>query len=136
MECKVFKIEEGIGKVDVDELLVREYPLSIFLNEKKLATLLCSPENLKALTVGFLRTEGLISSSADIVSFNLNEEKGIAEVETKNKDIARESFFSKKIDLESIKEQAIDGIENFLDSLNWNQLKAIQKYILIRYLIL
>ena len=118
MKCKVFKIEEGIEKSDVDELLVREYPLTIFLNGKKLATLLCSPENLKALTVGFLRTEGLINTSADIISFNLNEEKGIAEVETKNKDIARESFFSKKIDLESIKEQSIDGIENFLDSLN------------------
>src|SRR5471030_997547 len=118
IKCKVFKIEDGIEQPDIDELLVREYPLSIFFNGKKLATLLCSPENLKALTVGFLRTEGLISSSKDIISFSLNEEKGIAEVETKNKDITRESFFSKKIDLESIREQDVDGIENFLDLLN------------------
>lgn len=64
------------------------------------------------MSVGFLRTEGLINTSDDIISFNLNEEKGIAEVETKNKDAARESFFSKKIDLESIKEQSVDGIDN------------------------
>lgn len=118
LECKVFKIEDGLGKEDMEELLVREYPLTIFLNEKKLATLLCSPDNLKALTVGFLRTEGLINNSDDILSFNLNEEKGIAVVETKNRDAARQSFFSKKIDLESIKDQSIDGILNFLDSLN------------------
>lgn len=118
LECKVFKIEDGIVKSDVNELLVREYPLTIFLNGKKLATLLCSPENLKALAVGFLRTEGLINTSDDIAAFSLNEEKGIAEVETKNKDAIRESFFSKKIDLGSIKEQSIDGIDNFLESLN------------------
>lgn len=127
LECKVFKIEDGICKADVDELLVREYPLTIFLNGKKLATLLCSPENLKALSVGFLRTEGLINTSEDIISFNLNEEKGIAEVETKNKDAARESFFSKKIDLESIKDQSIDGIDNFLDSLNCKPVESDAK---------
>lgn len=118
LECKVSKLEDEVLNLEVNELLVREYPLTIFLNGKKLATLLCSPENLKALTVGFLRTEGLIKYSEDIASFNLNEEKGIAEVETKNKDVVRESFFSKKIDLESIKEQGVDGIENFLDMLN------------------
>ncbi|NOW05466.1 formate dehydrogenase accessory sulfurtransferase FdhD [Clostridium beijerinckii] len=127
LECKVFKIEDGICKADVDELLVREYPLTIFLNGKKLATLLCSPENLKALSVGFLRTEGLINTSEDIISFNLNEEKGIVEVETKNKDTARESFFSKKIDLESIKDQSVDGIDNFLESLNCKPVESDAK---------
>lgn len=97
VECKVSKIEDYAYKVDVDELLVREYPLTIFLNGKKLATLLCSPENLKALVVGFLRTEGLISTSSDILYFDLDEEKGIAEIEVKNKEVARESFFPRKL---------------------------------------
>lgn len=118
LECTVSKIEDDVFHEEVAELLVREYPLTIFLNGKKLATLLCSPENLKALTIGFLRTEGLITTKEDIASFNLNEEKGIAEVVTKNKDSVREGFFSKKIDLDSIKDKSDDGITSFLDALN------------------
>ncbi|MDS0525856.1 formate dehydrogenase accessory sulfurtransferase FdhD [Clostridium sp. SHJSY1] len=118
LDCTVSKIEDDIFNEEVAELLVREYPLTIFLNGKKLATLLCSPENLKALTIGFLRTEGLITTNEDIESFNLNEEKGITEVITKNKDSVREGFFSKKIDLDSIKDQSDDGINSFLEALN------------------
>lgn len=81
----------------------------------------------KIIVSWILRTEGLINTSDDIISFNLNEEKGIAEVETKNKDAARESFFSKKIDLESIKEQSVDGIDNFLDSLNCKPVESDAK---------
>lgn len=115
-EYKIYKIEEG-KKSEVDELLVREYPLTIVLNEKKLATLLCSPENLKTLAIGFLRTEGLIKSIDDISSINLNEEKGIVCITTQNK-ASEEQFFSKKIDLKSIKSRNDTGTQNFLKSLN------------------
>lgn len=116
-ECTIFRIEDD-NKCEAEEPLVREYPLSILVNGKKLATLLCSPENLKALAVGFLRTEGLISKAEDIVSFKLDEIKGLAEVETVNKETVRESFFSKKVNLENINAQITNGIDNFLESLN------------------
>ncbi|URZ14207.1 formate dehydrogenase accessory sulfurtransferase FdhD [Clostridium felsineum] len=120
--CKVYKIEDR-RESQIDELLVREYPLTIFLNKKKLATLLCSPENLKSLAIGFLRTEGLIKSIDDISSIDLNEEKGMAYVSTQN-GVSEERFFSKKIDLENIKSNNTTGIQNFLKSLNCNPVES------------
>ncbi|URZ08809.1 formate dehydrogenase accessory sulfurtransferase FdhD [Clostridium felsineum] len=120
--CKVYKIEDR-RESQIDELLVREYPLTIFLNKKKLATLLCSPENLKSLAIGFLRTEGLIKSIDDISSIDLNEEKGMAYVSTQN-EVSEERFFSKKIDLENIKSNNTTGIQNFLKSLNCNPVES------------
>lgn len=46
LECNVVRIEEQ-EKSSCGELLVCEYPLTIVLNKKKLAILLCSPEKLK-----------------------------------------------------------------------------------------
>lgn len=115
--CKVIKIEENI-KSDFDELLVCEYPLTIFLNKKKIATLLCSPENLKALALGFLRTEGLITKAEDVTCFKLDEERGIVEVQTDEKDISNEKFYSKKVDLKSIECNSDSNASNFFDSIN------------------
>lgn len=116
--CKISKIEDCKREDNLDDIIVREYPLAIFLNGKKLATLLCSPENLKALIVGFLRTEGMINKAEDVISFKLDEAKSQVEVETLDKTLTGENFFSKKIDLDSIKVEDIKGIDNFLKSLN------------------
>lgn len=113
-ECRVIKVVEDKSYF-VDELLVSEYFLTIFLNDKRLTTLLCTPEKLKELTYGFLRTESLITNVEDIINFNLNEERGIVEVETINKDVSRETLFSKKVDLESIK---ISVSQDFINDVN------------------
>lgn len=117
LQCKVLKLE-GQEKSIADELLVCEYPLTIFLNGKKIATLLCSPENLKPLVIGFLRTEQLIENIDDVIYFNLNEEKGVAEVETKNNDIEAKKFQSKKLSMQNDQSCCKDNIEEFLDSMN------------------
>ncbi|HEY8803539.1 MAG TPA: formate dehydrogenase accessory sulfurtransferase FdhD [Clostridium sp.] len=125
MACKVIKVVENKSYA-CDELLVCEYSLTIFLNKKRLATLLCSPEKLRELTLGFLRTERLITSLHDILNFNLDEEKGIVEVETINKDTSSESFYSKKVDLESVKSTSdkVSGAQNFLNEVNCEPVKS------------
>lgn len=116
IECKVIKIEDSI-KSDFHELLVCEYPLTIFLNKKKIATLLCSPENLKVLALGFLRTQQLITKVEDVKVFKLDEVRGVIEIETMNEDISVEKFHSKKVDLKNI--QGDNNIySNFFDLLN------------------
>jgi FdhD protein len=69
----------------IEETMIYEYPLSIFVNGKNITTLTCTPEKLEALTKGFLRTQGIINSSCDIESFELDEENGIAKVQLKGK---------------------------------------------------
>lgn len=61
----------------VNDMIAKEAPLTIFVNDIELVTLLYSPVNPKDLAVGFLYSEGIISSIDDIVRMSLNESKGI-----------------------------------------------------------
>ena len=126
LECKVIKIENEKILKDFKEVIVREYPLTIILNGKKLATLLCSPKKLKELAIGFLRTERLIEDLKDIKTINLNEDLGVVYVETLNKNLKRESFYSKKIDLNSIEnfEDTSLAASNFLTSVNCERVRS------------
>lgn len=117
LDCKVVKIEENIAN-DCNELLICEYPLTIILNQKKIATLLCSPENLKAMTLGFLRTERFIAKVEDVTYFKLDEARSVVEVETENKDVSVEKFHSKKVDLRSLQDDNSTSVSNFFDSVN------------------
>jgi FdhD protein len=69
------------------DVVVREFPLTIFLNSQELITLLCTPENLKNLAVGFLYSEGLLQNKEEIEKIIVDEKKGIIWIEVKgNKD--------------------------------------------------
>jgi FdhD protein len=67
------------------EVVVREFPLTLFLNGQELVTLLCSPNHLKYLALGFLVSEGLIASREDIKKVLVDETLGIVRVETHQK---------------------------------------------------
>lgn len=62
-QIKVSKYDGKHSKV-VDELAICEYPLNIFVNGRHLTVLLCTPEKLEELTVGFLIFHIVISKSA------------------------------------------------------------------------
>lgn len=62
--------------------VVREEPLTVFLNNTELATMICSPSAYKELTVGFLISEGLLHKPEDLKEIRLQEEMGVIWVET------------------------------------------------------
>ena len=70
---KMFKGEWTNRTISV----VQEIPLTIFLNDKEIVTLLCMGSHLEALTVGFLKFEGLIDKREDIRDITLDEKKGL-----------------------------------------------------------
>ena len=43
------------GENDTENIIAREFSLTIILNNQELATLLCFPTNLKYLAIGFVR---------------------------------------------------------------------------------
>ncbi len=49
-----------------DDIVVREFPLTIILNNQELVTLLCTPAHLDYLAIGFLSSEGLLKSKDEI----------------------------------------------------------------------
>ncbi len=60
------------------DIVVREYPLTIFVNGEEFVTLLCSPKNLEYLSLGFLLSEGIIKEKNEIKSVKIDENKGTA----------------------------------------------------------
>lgn len=60
--------------------LGEEDGLTIYLDRMELATLMCTPEDLKYLVAGFLRSEGLIQRLDDIAFMRVCDEERVAEV--------------------------------------------------------
>ncbi len=82
--------------LEEEDIVVTEYPFTIFLNGEEFITLLCSPKSLKYLTIGFLNSEGFINSISDIVDIKIDEEKGLAYVETKDENYLSEKLYGKR----------------------------------------
>jgi len=79
----IIRLTEG-EKLNVEDVVVRETPFTIILNNEELVTLLCSPSDLKYLAVGFLFSEGLLHSKDEINKILIDEPRGIVRVETKD----------------------------------------------------
>ena len=72
------------GRTETEDTIVRELPLTIFLNEEELVTLLCSPSDLESLAVGFLFSEGLLESKDEIEEIIVDDQSGSVRVRTIN----------------------------------------------------
>lgn len=97
-EVKKYKINK-IKKEEIstlEDIVVIEYPFTIFINDEELITLLCSPKSLKYLAVGFLYSEGFINSFSDIKNMIIDEEKGIADIFVKEENKLAEKLYGKR----------------------------------------
>ncbi len=78
-----------------EDYLAVESPLTIYLNEQEIVTMLCTPEFLKELAIGFLVAESMIRQKDDIISIELDEDKGAIWIEGVQQPLA-EKMFSKR----------------------------------------
>jgi len=80
---KIFmlKVDEQDTK-RIEDTVVREYPLTILLNNDEVITLLCTPSNLDYLAAGFLFSEGLIKKKNQIKNIIIDHENCLAKIET------------------------------------------------------
>ena len=78
----ILRIHKKEGGTKTKDTVVIEHTLTIILNNQELVSLLCSPEKLEYLGIGFLFSEGLIKSKADIGRIALNEKQDEIEIET------------------------------------------------------
>ncbi|GAB6158445.1 formate dehydrogenase accessory sulfurtransferase FdhD [Desulfotomaculum varum] len=63
-----------------EDVVAREVPVTLFLNGYEFVTMVCSPQALEELAVGFLCSEGLLQSPEEIESITVDEEKGLITV--------------------------------------------------------
>lgn len=72
------------GKIfPVEHEPVKEFPLSLIVNGRELATLISSPHDLDFLVAGFLRLQGIVSTADDFRMLSICEDFGIANVTVK-----------------------------------------------------
>ncbi|HLV08966.1 MAG TPA: formate dehydrogenase accessory sulfurtransferase FdhD [Halanaerobiales bacterium] len=71
--------QDGTGE-KIEDIVVVEKPLTIFVNGYEIATLLCTPADLKPLILGFLISEGFIKAVTDIVEMEFSHEKTVVSV--------------------------------------------------------
>ena len=72
----------GKGKRGIEEIVVTEAQLTIIVNNQRLITLPCSPNDLQFLAIGFLFSKGILKSKKEITKIDLDDSKGIVWVET------------------------------------------------------
>ncbi len=94
-DIQITKYENGAVS-SVDDVVVKEYALTIMLDGEEFITLLCTPSSLDCLAVGFLLSESIIKSKTDIKKVKVDEEKGIAEVNTFESSIIAKKLHGKR----------------------------------------
>ncbi|PTE26572.1 formate dehydrogenase accessory sulfurtransferase FdhD [Staphylococcus equorum] len=67
--------------VETKDHYVTEFPLTIMVNGEEFATIICSPNHLEELVLGFLASEGAILKNDDLKSIQIDDSKGFAHVE-------------------------------------------------------
>jgi FdhD protein len=76
----------GDKKEIFDDDVVTEAPLTIFLNGSEFVTIICTPEYIHELVLGYLHSERLIRDKNDIVSSVIDEERNIAQLDIAQED--------------------------------------------------
>lgn len=74
------KVKRGQVSNEEDQV-ANETPITVVVNGKEFATVVCSPVQIQELMIGFLAAEGLIRSTADILSFSTNDSQGFVYIE-------------------------------------------------------
>jgi FdhD protein len=85
------------GRSNAELAVAKEFLFTIFLNDRELVTLICSPGNLRYLAVGFLASEGLVESKDEIKKIKVDDWLGTARIEIEGSGKIDEGYFSKRL---------------------------------------
>ncbi len=73
-----------------------EFALTIYVNDREMATVVCTPDHLEDLVVGFLASEGVIRSLDQLADISISAFGGTARVRTTTKINFNQEFFNKR----------------------------------------
>ncbi|WP_174727810.1 formate dehydrogenase accessory sulfurtransferase FdhD [Mesobacillus harenae] len=92
---KIKKYNEG-KFTEIEDDIVNEFPLTVYVNDLEFATMVCTPTDFEEMVVGFLASEGVIRFYKDIHSINIDESRGYAYVMLKANTITSQEYYSKR----------------------------------------
>jgi len=79
MISEIYTFSKGVLCHQESEV-VAEYPLTLHVNGKEIATLIASPHDLRFLVAGFLRLQGFVESVQDFLALSICSDFGAASV--------------------------------------------------------
>ncbi len=82
VEALVFG-REGLENQQL-QWVIKEQPVTLYLNGKEMVTLLCAGHHLDELAVGFFRSEGFLNGPGDIQKIEVDEVGGKVDLVVKN----------------------------------------------------
>ena len=80
----------------MEDEIAAEYPLTIRLDGEEFATLVCSPDDVEDLVIGFLASEGVIRTYEEIKELSLDIEHGFAHVSLHRPQSTGKDFYAKR----------------------------------------
>lgn len=84
------------SKHEEKDIVIVEAPFTIFIDDKEIITLLCTPKSLVELSIGFISSEGFIDRIEDIEKIRIDENSFICYIDLKNKNTFAEKFQGKR----------------------------------------
>ncbi|MGV3172971.1 formate dehydrogenase accessory sulfurtransferase FdhD [Staphylococcus simulans] len=90
----IVRFEDG-ELFETTDSYVTEFPLTVMVNGEEFATVICSPDHMEELVLGFLASEGAILKRSELKSIQIDDSKGFAHVELK-KDLGDRFEYSTK----------------------------------------
>lgn len=73
-QTEIIKYKNGKSIGEIQDTLVREIKLEIYINGDKIGALMATPTDQEALAIGYLMSENIIESAKDIKNFKLEND--------------------------------------------------------------
>ncbi|CAI8987921.1 MULTISPECIES: formate dehydrogenase accessory sulfurtransferase FdhD [Bacillus] len=93
--CKMVRYQAGIFLEQEDEI-VTEYPVTIKLNGEEYVTVVCTPNYIEDMVIGFLISEGIIASYENIDELWIQKDKGVVHVKTSQINPLYQTLYNKR----------------------------------------
>lgn len=66
--------------IDAEDIIVTEYPLTVKINDQEFVTMVCTPEYIEDMVIGYLASEGIMRRFEDIKDIWVQEKEGYVHV--------------------------------------------------------
>ena len=81
-DCFRISVYDGKGFSEKDERLIREIPLAVHLNDRKVITIACAGLHVEELAAGFLRSEGFLRTRDDVAAVEVSPDRTQVRIRT------------------------------------------------------
>lgn len=92
---KILRFSSGEAEYKEDRI-VTEYPVTVKINNEEFVTMVCTPEHVEDMVIGYLASEGVIRKYEDIQEIWLQKEEGYIHVKTARINSYYQQFHNKR----------------------------------------